>query len=262
MSMGVYSRRPANGLMRCNEQESGPREYCHMKSQSWLAPLRALAASVRAAFSSDTRSRRNTKRKTKDLRRGQRHAVGRGAELRRNAPAPAPFTAKPSPEPSVAFGLFRTVAIVLFICGAAGAVDAAPTAGSLPDSSTSASLTQSLKGFFTRLWSPDISDAEKPTIAKNRFANLDTNANPGTTNSPALEFNLRYPNHYDDKESGLFENRNRFYSPLTGRYTQGDGFGLDAGPNRFTYALGDPFGLFDDNGLEPKKPNGAAPAPY
>src|ERR1043165_1439242 len=44
----------------------------------------------------------------------------------------------------------------------------------------------------------------KPTIAANRFANLDINPNPGTTGISPVELNLRYPNHYADKESGLF----------------------------------------------------------
>ena len=312
-----------------------------MKSQSWLAPLQALATSVRAAFSNTARSGRNTKRNTKDPRRGRRHAVGRGAALRRKAPASA--TAKPSSESSLAFGLFRIVAIVLFACGAAGAIEAMPSSGALPDSSASSSLTQSLKGFFTRLWSPGTSDAEKlgtayiygedgsllsetgtgganssgtvnyiylptpdgpmpiaaeingqmyavhsdhlntprrltdsqgqvawqwaysafgdekPTTAKNRFANLDINPNPGTTQVSPVELNLRYPNHYADQESGLFENRDRFYNPLTGRYTQGDAFGWGAGSNRFIYALGDPLGVFDEDGLAPKKPNSVAP---
>ncbi|GAA4349544.1 hypothetical protein GCM10023165_36420 [Variovorax defluvii] len=103
---------------------------------------------------------------------------------------------------------------------------------------------------------------DKPTIAKNRFANLEVNPNPGTTSSPDITYNVRYPNHYADEESGLFENRDRFYSPSLARYTQGDAFGLSAGTNRFVYALDDPLSVFDDDGLAPKKPNGAAPAPY
>ncbi|GAA4355277.1 hypothetical protein GCM10023165_47250 [Variovorax defluvii] len=251
-----------------------------------------------------------------------------------------------SQAPSVAFSFFRTVAIVLFIIGAAGAIEAMPTSGSVPGTPATASLTQTLKDFFSRLWSPGVSDAEtlgtvylygedgsllsevgtggansggtvnyiylptangpmpiaaeingqlyavhsdhlntprrltdsqgqvawqwaysafgdeKPTIAANRFANPDINPNPGTTSIAPIEFNLRYQNHYADKESGLFENRSRFYHPPSGRYTQGDGYGLNAGPNRFIYALGDPLGVFDDDGLEPKKPSGAAPAPF
>ena len=251
--------------------------------------------------------------------------------------APVPSAAKRPSESSLAFGLFRIVAIVLLTSGAAGALDAAPASASLLGSTTSASLTQGIQGFFTQLWSPGTSDAEKlgtayihdeagnllaetgtgganstgsieyiylptangsmpiaavingqihaihsdhldtprrltdsqgqvvwqwaysafgeekPTIARNRFANLDVNPNPGTTNSPAIEFNLRYPNHYADKESGLFHNRNRFYSPQQGRYTQGDAFGLTAGPNRFVYANGDPLDFYDPDGFQPRK---------
>jgi RHS repeat-associated protein len=44
-----------------------------------------------------------------------------------------------------------------------------------------------------------------------------------------LEFNLRYPGQYFDKESGLHYNGFRTYAPQTGRYTQGDPIGLDGG---------------------------------
>ncbi|WP_345539675.1 RHS repeat-associated core domain-containing protein, partial [Variovorax defluvii] len=111
-------------------------------------------------------------------------------------------------------------------------------------------------------WAYSAFGDEKPTIAKNRFANLEVNPNPGTTSFPDITYNVRYPNHYADQESGLFENRNRFYNPSLGRYTQGDAFGLSAGTNRFVYALDDPLSVFDDDGLAPKKPDGAAPAPY
>ncbi|GAA4354185.1 hypothetical protein GCM10023165_45150 [Variovorax defluvii] len=111
-------------------------------------------------------------------------------------------------------------------------------------------------------WAYSAFGDEKPTIAKNRFANLEVNPNPGTTSFPDITYNVRYPNHYADEESGLFENRDRFYNPSLGRYTQGDAFGLSAGTNRFVYALDDPLSVFDDDGLAPKKPDGAAPAPY
>ncbi|GAA4349235.1 hypothetical protein GCM10023165_35840 [Variovorax defluvii] len=111
-------------------------------------------------------------------------------------------------------------------------------------------------------WAYSAFGDEKPTIAKNRFANLEANPNPGTTSFPDITYNVRYPNHYADEESGLFENRNRFYSPSLGRYTQVDAFGLNAGTNRFVYALDDPLSVLDDDGLAPKKPNGAVPGPF
>ncbi|MBU1358851.1 MAG: hypothetical protein KKC79_15370 [Gammaproteobacteria bacterium] len=52
------------------------------------------------------------------------------------------------------------------------------------------------------------------------------------------------------------------YSASTGRYLQADALGLDATWNRFTYALSNPLGFIDDDGLAPKKPGPSqAPVP-
>ncbi|WP_354401745.1 RHS repeat-associated core domain-containing protein [Variovorax sp. OAS795] len=99
-------------------------------------------------------------------------------------------------------------------------------------------------------WSYSAFGEEKPTIAKNRFANLDTTPNPGTTNLSAVKFNLRYPGQYADEESGLFYNGFRTYSPTIGRYTQGDPIGLGGGWNRFGYVGGNPLGATDRAGLD------------
>jgi RHS repeat-associated protein len=68
----------------------------------------------------------------------------------------------------------------------------------------------------------------------------------------ALEFPLRFPGQYADKETNLSYNYFRdCYDPALGRYCQSDPIGLAGGLNTFTYVLGapldgiDPFGLRD-----------------
>jgi RHS repeat-associated protein len=98
-------------------------------------------------------------------------------------------------------------------------------------------------------WSYSAFGEDKPTTAKNRFANLETTPNPGTTSISEVKFNLRYPGQYADEESGLFYNGFRTYSPTTGRYTQGDPIGLDGGWSRFGYAYQAPLMYTDPTGL-------------
>ncbi|MGF6350948.1 RHS repeat-associated core domain-containing protein [Variovorax sp. W2I14] len=100
-------------------------------------------------------------------------------------------------------------------------------------------------------WSYSAFGEDKPTLAKNRFANLETTPNPGTTGISEVKFNLRYPGQYADEESGLFYNYFRSYDARTGRYSQPDPIGLDGGWNRFGYVGGNPLGLADPFGLNP-----------
>ena len=90
---------------------------------------------------------------------------------------------------------------------------------------------------------------EKPTHAKNRFANLDLTPSPGTTNISPVVFNLRHPGQYDDEESGLYYNLHRSYDSRTGRYSQPDPIGLDGGWNRFSYVSANPLSFADPLGL-------------
>ncbi|MDP9892578.1 RHS repeat-associated protein [Variovorax boronicumulans] len=98
-------------------------------------------------------------------------------------------------------------------------------------------------------WSYSAFGEDKPTLAKNRFANLEVTPNPGTTGISEVKFNLRYPGQYADEESGLFYNGFRTYDPRVGRYTQGDLIGLDGGWNRFGYVDGNPLSYSDPKGL-------------
>jgi len=99
-------------------------------------------------------------------------------------------------------------------------------------------------------WGYSAFGEDKPTTARNRFANTDTTPNLGTTNISEVKFNLRYPGQYADEESGLFYNYFRSYDPGTGRYPQGDPIGLGGGWNRFGYVGGNPLGATDPKGLQ------------
>nr|WP_221383268.1 RHS repeat-associated core domain-containing protein [Actinoplanes polyasparticus] len=59
---------------------------------------------------------------------------------------------------------------------------------------------------------------------------------------------LRFPGQYYDTETGLHDNRFRFYDPATARYLSPDPLGLAGGPNPFAYVANpltavDPLGL-------------------
>jgi RHS repeat-associated protein len=65
-----------------------------------------------------------------------------------------------------------------------------------------------------------------------------------------FSYNLRFPGQYYQAETGLNQNWNRDYDPLTGKYVESDPIGLHGGINPYTYVAGnppndaDPFGLF------------------
>ncbi|WP_165909723.1 RHS repeat-associated core domain-containing protein [Variovorax guangxiensis] len=110
-------------------------------------------------------------------------------------------------------------------------------------------------------WGYSAFGEDKPTTAKNRFANTDTTSNPGTTGIGEVRFNLRYPGQYADEESGLFYNGFRTYSPAGGFYTQNDPIGLDGGWNRRIYANANPLGNMDPLGLQVPMPPPPMPIP-
>ncbi|HVZ36880.1 MAG TPA: RHS repeat-associated core domain-containing protein, partial [Polyangiaceae bacterium] len=52
----------------------------------------------------------------------------------------------------------------------------------------------------------------------------------------SLEYNLRWPGHYHDPETGLHYNRYRYYDPALGRYLQSDPIGYAGSPvNLYAY---------------------------
>jgi RHS repeat-associated protein len=99
-------------------------------------------------------------------------------------------------------------------------------------------------------WGYSAFGEDKPTTARNRFANTEATPNPGTTGISEVKFNLRYPGQYADEESGLFYNYHRSYDSRTGRYSQPDPIGLNGGWNRFGYVNGNPLSAVDPFGLE------------
>jgi RHS repeat-associated protein len=56
------------------------------------------------------------------------------------------------------------------------------------------------------------------------------------TTEPRIEYNLRWPGHYFDPETGLHYNRHRYYDPNLGRYLQSDPIGHEGSPvNLYAY---------------------------
>ena len=108
---------------------------------------------------------------------------------------------------------------------------------------TPRSLTE-WNGALAWQWTYSAFGDAQPTVAGRKFANV----------APApgdFEFNLRYPGQTADKESGLFYNYFRSYSPTTGRYTQPDPMGLGGGWNQVVYAELNPLMHVDPDGQLP-----------
>jgi RHS repeat-associated protein len=95
-------------------------------------------------------------------------------------------------------------------------------------------------------------------------ASYDAYGNATIDPSGTIEFNLRFPGHYHDAETGLHYNRHRYYSPKLGRYLQADPIGLAGGLNVYAYPA-NPLVQVDVNGLScdgaPNKCKGDAEAP-
>lgn len=63
-----------------------------------------------------------------------------------------------------------------------------------------------------------------------------------------IRFDLRFPGHQADPETGLHYNRFRYYDPLLGRYLQSDPWGITGGYNLYAYRT-NPLLDVDTNGL-------------
>ena len=67
----------------------------------------------------------------------------------------------------------------------------------------------------------------------------------------ALEFPLRFPGQYADKETNLHYNYLRdCYDPVTGRFCESDPIGLYGGLNTYAYVSAAPLIYVDTNGLQ------------
>ncbi|EHM4335613.1 RHS repeat-associated core domain-containing protein, partial [Salmonella enterica] len=60
---------------------------------------------------------------------------------------------------------------------------------------------------------------------------------------------LRFQGQYEDEESGLFYNLNRYYQPELGRYITQDPVKLAGGLNQYAYVGGNPVSWVDPEGL-------------
>jgi RHS repeat-associated protein len=79
------------------------------------------------------------------------------------------------------------------------------------------------------------------------MANLITPA--ATVDKPTIANNLRFPGQYEDAETGLHYNWNRYYDPQTGRYVTADPIGVRGGVNLFLYSESSPTKFIDEKGL-------------
>jgi RHS repeat-associated protein len=67
--------------------------------------------------------------------------------------------------------------------------------------------------------------------------------------SDGFMLNMRLPGQYEDAESGLYYNRQRYYDPERGQYLTPDPLGTPDGPNGYAYVAHNPLKYVDPDGL-------------
>jgi RHS repeat-associated protein len=75
---------------------------------------------------------------------------------------------------------------------------------------------------------------------------------------PLVDCNLRFQNQWEDKETGLYYNLNRYYDPDSGQYLSTGPIGLEGGLRTHGY-VHDPMQWLDPLGLSDVCPKGEAP---
>jgi RHS repeat-associated protein len=71
-----------------------------------------------------------------------------------------------------------------------------------------------------------------------------------TASGRSFLYNLRFPGQYYQAETGLNQNVNRDYDPLTGKYVESDPIGLSGGSySTYPYARANPLSAIDPLGL-------------